>query len=152
MSEYLEIVTQIGAVAAIFILVPLTFWWLWFLGHISRMNVVVSKSAGDLKTEADFAVHINSFLQGELEYRLDDKTRVDILTDTMAIEVDYAKKWYEAVGQSSHYALKTGRQPGIVLILTSPKDEKYLEAAKSAIPKIRVDGKSIALFPFRHFQ
>lgn len=60
---------------------------------------------------------------GVEEYVLSDRTRVDCLTDTHAIEFDFADKKYEAVGQSLHYAVMTGKKPGIVLIL----DKKYLD-------------------------
>ena len=60
---------------------------------------------------------------GVEEYVLADKTRVDCLTDTHAIEFDFADKKYEAVGQSLHYAVMTNKKPGIVLIL----DKKYLD-------------------------
>ena len=49
-----------------------------------------------------------------------DGTRCDILTDTHAIEVDFADKWAEAIGQSLNYAMQTGKKAGIVLVL---KDE-----------------------------
>lgn len=107
-------------------------------------------NAGDLKTEDDFVKYFNNFFQGKLEHRLDDLTRVDILTDTMAIEVDFAHKWYEAVGQACHYARKTDKHPAIVLIATSPFDEKYVEAAVAGVDKLRLDTKSISLFVFRH--
>ncbi len=63
---------------------------------------------------------------GITEYRLADGKRVDILTDKYAIEVDFAHKFYEAVGQALLYAARTGKQPGILLILEDPADQKYL--------------------------
>lgn len=62
---------------------------------------------------------------GVMEYKLDDYTRVDCLTDEYAIEFDFGRKWAEAIGQSLHYAYKTGKKAGIVLILEQPKDEVY---------------------------
>lgn len=64
--------------------------------------------------------------QGITEYVLDDKTRVDCLTCEYAIEFDFAEKWTEAVGQALYYSLKTGKRPGIVLIMENRKDKKYL--------------------------
>lgn len=64
---------------------------------------------------------------GRMEYRLPDSTRVDCLTDKYAVEVDYAKKWAEAIGQSLYYALRTGRKPGVVLIMEKSKDVRYLK-------------------------
>lgn len=51
------------------------------------------------------------------EQRLWDGTRVDLLTDDWAIEVDWAHKWAEAVGQATYYAIATSRSPGIVLLV-----------------------------------
>lgn len=60
------------------------------------------------------------------EYRLDDGTRVDVLTKTYAIEADFANKWAEAIGQALYYALSTGKKPGVLLIMEDPaKDLKY---------------------------
>jgi hypothetical protein len=63
--------------------------------------------------------------RGQVEVVLPDGTRCDCLTDTHAIEFDFGKNWAEAVGQSSYYALQTGKKPGIVLILEAMKDRKY---------------------------
>ena len=54
---------------------------------------------------------------GKVEYRLEDGRRIDCLTDTHAIEVEFAHKWPEAVGQSLDYSMLTGKQAGIVLII-----------------------------------
>jgi hypothetical protein len=62
---------------------------------------------------------------GIIEFRLTDGTRADCLTATHAIEIDFARKWYEAVGQSLFYSLKTGKKAGIGLILLKPSDYKY---------------------------
>lgn len=50
------------------------------------------------------------------EVVLSSKKRVDILTDHEAIEVEWVGKWYEAVGQSLHYSLRSGRKPAIILL------------------------------------
>lgn len=60
------------------------------------------------------------------EHRLSDGTRVDILTKTYAIEADFANKWAESIGQALYYALSTGKNPGVLLIMEDPaKDLKY---------------------------
>ena len=63
--------------------------------------------------------------RGQAEYILPDKTRCDCLTATHAIEVDFAPKWYEAVGQALYYSLQTGKKAGILLIIEKPSDRKY---------------------------
>jgi len=52
-----------------------------------------------------------------------DSSRVDLLNDEYAIEVDWAKKWAEAVGQSLYYAAVTGKKPGIILLVKDRRKE-----------------------------
>jgi len=62
-----------------------------------------------------------------------DRTRADCITATQAIEFDFGKKWAESLGQALYYALQTGKQAGIVLILEDPKDRKYWLRLNSTI-------------------
>ena len=55
------------------------------------------------------------------EYENKDKTRVDCLTATHAVEFDFANKWAESLGQAMHYGYMTGKKPKVVLILDNPK-------------------------------
>ena len=69
---------------------------------------------------------------GRSEYRLDDGTRIDCLTDTHAIEFDFAKKWAESIGQALYYAMKTGKRAGVVLIIeNAQKEQRYLKRLQS---------------------
>lgn len=63
---------------------------------------------------------------GETEFRLPDGSRVDILTDEFAWEVEWSDKWPESIGQATYYALATGRKPGVWLLLRGDYDEDYL--------------------------
>lgn len=66
--------------------------------------------------------------KGQIEVVLPDKTRVDCVTRTHAIEFDFAKKWGESIGQSLYYAAVLDKTPGIVLIMeNSEKDIRYLK-------------------------
>ncbi len=56
-------------------------------------------------------------MKGQVEYRLQDSRRIDCLTETHAIEVEFAHKWNEAIGQSLDYSMLTGKAAGIVLIV-----------------------------------
>lgn len=62
---------------------------------------------------------------GSQEYRLEDGTRVDCLTETHAVEFDFAKKWAEGIGQALYYAEMTGKRPGVVLIMEHPGDDRF---------------------------
>jgi hypothetical protein len=61
----------------------------------------------------------------ELEVILKDGTRCDIVTIDHAIEVDWARKWAEAIGQSLNYSMQTGKRGGILLIMDGERDEKH---------------------------
>jgi hypothetical protein len=63
--------------------------------------------------------------KGQVEFILPDNTRCDCLTPTHAVEVDFAEKFYEAIGQSLYYSLQTGKRAGIVLIVENISDRKY---------------------------
>ena len=47
---------------------------------------------------------------GKIEYVLPDQTRCDCVSSSHAVEVDFAEKWAEAIGQSLFYSLQTGRR------------------------------------------
>jgi len=71
--------------------------------------------------------------QGGNSHRLPNRTEVDCLTDTHAIEVDFAKKFYEAIGQSLFYAMHAGKRAGILLIVDLPKEQRYLDRLNATI-------------------
>lgn len=68
---------------------------------------------------------------GEMEYRLKDGTRVDCLTGEYAVEVEYAHKWAEAIGQSLYYARETGRKPAVLMIVRNHGDERFLKRLRA---------------------
>ncbi|MFQ5716077.1 MAG: hypothetical protein ACE5GQ_03140 [Nitrospinales bacterium] len=70
---------------------------------------------------------------GRIEVLLRDKTRVDCLTSQYAIEFDFGSKWAEAVGQALYYAARTGKEPGIVLILEKERDRKFWERLNAVV-------------------
>lgn len=75
---------------------------------------------------------------GETEVTMPDGTRCDIVTDTHAIEVDWGKKWAEAIGQSLNYSMQTGKRAGILLILKTESDYKYWVRLNSIIEHHRL--------------
>ena len=87
-------------------------------------------------------------LGGRTEVTMPDGTRCDILTDTHAIEVDFADKWAEAIGQSLNYAMQTGKKAGIVLVLKDRGDEKHLERLREMARHYSMD---VEIFPHRAF-
>jgi len=79
----------------------------------------------------------NTF-HGKMEVTLKDRTRVDCLTNQYAIEVDFAKKWAQSVGQSLYYGYMTNKQPAIALIITLPKEQRYLKRIQLLCKKLHI--------------
>lgn len=76
------------------------------------------------QSEADYTSALAGYLGGQTEVSVRDG-RVDIVTDTHAIEVERARKWKEAIGQALWYGLQTNRRPGIILIKEAAGDYIY---------------------------
>jgi hypothetical protein len=72
---------------------------------------------------------------GRTEVAMQDETRCDCLTDTHAVEFDFGDKWAESIGQALYYSLQTRKRAGIVLIIESVKDRKYLDRVNRIIDK-----------------
>lgn len=83
-------------------------------------------AAGSLHPERDYQALWCEAAGGEVEFVLPDRARVDCLTLTHAVEVDFAPKWAEAVGQALYYSLATGKSPGILLIMEGRDDGRFL--------------------------
>jgi len=74
-------------------------------------------------------IHCNN-LNGEIEYILEDKTRIDCLTENNAIEHDWAKKWAECVGQALYYGAKKEKIPTCALIGTKKELDRHSSKIK----------------------
>jgi len=75
---------------------------------------------------------------GTPEYVLPDQTRCDCLTRTHAVEVDFAPKFYQAIGQALYYGAKTGKKAGIVLIIEDQKNQRYWRRLNAIIKHYRL--------------
>jgi len=60
----------------------------------------------------------------EQEVVLWDGTRVDLVSDTRAWEVDWPVKWAEAIGQALYYVEVTVKEPGIILLVRDMDRER----------------------------
>ena len=70
-------------------------------------------------SEVQHSAAIAHELGGLAEVRLPDNTRCDVVTDTHAIEVEWAEKWAEAPGQATLYSIWLGKRPAIYLLVDS---------------------------------
>ncbi len=96
--------------------------------------------AANIHKEAVYQTKWCQEMNGTKEYKLEDKTRVDCLTQTHAIEFDFAKKVYESIGQALYYGIMTNRKPGIVIIVENPfNDTKYINRMKLVARSNNID-------------
>lgn len=101
-------------------------WIIFFAAYSAFAGRILPESA----YQANFAKTIPN---AQTEVVAPDGTRCDILTDEYAIEVDFADKWAEAIGQSLNYAIQFNKRAGIVLIIESQNDYKYVIRLNSII-------------------
>ena len=106
-----------------------------------NQNIVFSKQPKrHFYYEKDYQEFWCKANNGTIEYRLPDKTRVDCVTQTHAIEFDFAKKWAESIGQSLYYGNQLNKKPGIVIISEdNEKDEKYINRIKTIAMLYHID-------------
>ena len=78
--------------------------------------------------------------------------RIDVLTDTLAIEIDWPHKWHEGLGQSLHYASITGKKGVLALISYSQGPDNLQEKSRRRFDMVekycRTNGiQLVVLFP-----
>jgi len=98
--------------------------------HLRVNENALGATGGRPKNEAYYRDYLAKIFNGKIEVSTgDDNRRCDIVTEEIAFEVDWASKFYEAVGQASLYAQRLNRKPGIFLICKEPKDERFIRTA-----------------------
>lgn len=97
-----------------------------------------SLGAARLNPEAHYQEIAAKKYNGQTEVTVPDGTRCDIVTETHAIEVDFADKWAEAIGQSLNYSFQLNKKAGILLILEKPDDERHLIRVESIIKHFKL--------------
>ena len=102
------------------------------------MMVAVPTFAKSLKNEAEYKKEWCAKYNGAVDYKTQDKTTVDCITDTHAIEFEYGKNWNPAIRKSRQLSMSVGKTPGVVLILENSKDEKYLYKLREINEKRRL--------------
>lgn len=116
-------------------------------------SIFLSAQTNDY-SEKDYSDYIQTLIGGEREYSV-ESGRVDLLTDEFAFEIEWARKWKEAIGQTIWYALQTNRKPAIILIMETKSDYKYFVQLNSALDYSGLsDQITVYLFPndFEHLK
>ena len=91
----------------------------------------------DVNKEFDWREALANKLHAKIEQRVAEG-RIDVLTDTMAIEVEKVAKWHEGIGQALHYAEETHKQGALALITLDPKDITKINLIKKICDKINI--------------
>lgn len=76
---------------------------------------VIDLEVQDRTQEKNWISALATRLEGQAEVSV-PYGRVDVLTETYAIEVDFFHKWKEGIGQALHYASVKGITPCLALI------------------------------------
>ena len=93
------------------------------------------------KNEAYYRDQWANANKARIEVRLPDGTRCDAVTSSHAVEVEWAHKWYQGFGQALWYGFQLNKKPGIVMILRTEADRKYVYRIQSLAAHHKVDLK-----------
>ena len=94
--------------------------------------------AKELKHKATYQKEWCAKHNGEIDYKTQESSTVDCLTNNYSIMFDFAEKWVQAMKKSRHQSLSTGKAPGVVLILQNSADEKHLFKLREVVEKRRL--------------
>ncbi len=72
--------------------------------------------------EKEWTEALANFLGGKSEVKIENG-RVDVLTESYAIEVDALKKWQEGLGQAIHYGMATNKISVLAIIYEQENSE-----------------------------
>jgi len=100
--------------------------------------ITIALQAKHLHHERYYQTLFCHYLNGQMEIVLTDRSRIDCLTDKYAIEVDFAKKWAESIGQALYYAYMTKKKPAIGLIINLQKEKRYLKRIEPMCKKYNI--------------
>jgi len=83
---------------------------------------------------------------GKPYFNLKDYVRIDCLTENEAVEVDFAYKWREALGQAMYYSFLTGKTGSMLLIGVTGIDEKFIDRAHQTVLYFGINIKIYAIW------
>lgn len=98
-----------------------------FIKYIFFLFFTTTAYAGHLNKEAEYR---DAWCMGKSEVTMPNGNRADCVTTDYAVEVEFAKKYHEGVGQALDYAQQTGKSPAILLIIEDEKDWRYYNRLK----------------------
>jgi len=100
--------------------------------------LLASPAAGQ-RNEVEWCKVLAPKYKAEVEIVLWDRTRCDLVTATEAIEVDWASKWAEAIGQAQYYAILLRREPAVMLLVKDmEKEARYVYRCQTVCTKLKM--------------
>lgn len=87
------------------------------------MLVVITQAQVTELSELAYNAKLAVAFNGQASVTMPDGTECDLVTSTHAIEIEWATKPYEAIGQALHYAEQTDLKPGIIVLVKDPNKE-----------------------------
>ena len=107
----------------------------YFIFILLNLLIFLPVEAKHIHTEKEYQAYWCEKHNGQMEYILPNKARVDCLLPDMAVEVDFAKKFHECIGQALEYSKWTHKTPACLLIVEQEKDWKYVKRLRYTVYK-----------------
>lgn len=104
-----------------------------FIAALLQAGCVAPATTRHGRVEAWYADALADSLGGQREVRMRNGTRCDVLDTTHSIEVEFAGKWCESIGQALNYSSQTGRLAGVALIVENASDERFLTRLREVV-------------------
>lgn len=86
--------------------------------------VATRSSDASAETELEACRRLAPKYNAQCNVRTEDGAWCDLLTKELAIEVDWAEKWAEGIGQALYYGLCFKRQPAVILLIKDPEQDE----------------------------
>ena len=88
------------------------------------LSSLLFQAPGNDANELEWTKYIAESKNGVHQYICPDQSRVDVLTDEYAYEVEWANKWKEAPTQAILYSMLTNRKPAVILLMKGKSSDK----------------------------
>jgi hypothetical protein len=112
---------------------------------------IIQLKVKDPSREKEWVESLRQELNGRSEVSI-EHGRIDIVTDTYAIEVEFFHKWQEGLGQALHYGDVSGKIPTLALIEEDKLKSDYLDRLKYVEGLCLKKGVKLLLLKQAHLQ
>jgi hypothetical protein len=111
---------------------------------IILISLFISFNAQAKEKESYYQKKYCSAIGGVKEVVLRDRTRVDCLSIEYAIEIDFAYKWAECIGQSLYYSVLINEEKQFktkpkCLLIVGDNDDRFVDRARKVSDAYNID-------------